>query len=301
MPVLSVIIAAHNSEDTFQNTLENLILAIDDADEIEVIIVNDASIDSTQNIIDNYSSHFARFKTDKVNYKNVGATRQHALDIAEGDYITMLDSDDELRPKSLRSAVNFLKINKPDILLSHVTEYFDITKTPYTPLELSPQRLNQDEAIRKFLIHKELKAFLCGQFISKELYDKNPIPPMTCYEDFAIFPSVLMQADNIWYQKESLYSYIKRHGSTSSEIDSDKISNLIICTSKMDNLFPSRFKNLKLCHWIDIICKHNKALNSYQQMTLRNKITHECKASFFLSGDVRFSFKKKAVKILWKN
>src|SRR5690606_41785859 len=72
------------------------------------------------------------------------------------------------------------------------------------------------------------------------------------------------------------------------------ISILFPYTTLFRSLFPSRFKNLKLCHWIDIICKHNKALNSYQQMTLRNKITHECKASFFLSGDVRFSFKKRS-------
>ena len=53
MAFLSVIIAAHNAEDTLHATLESLHAAIDNAgDAVEVIIFNDSSDDATQDIIE---------------------------------------------------------------------------------------------------------------------------------------------------------------------------------------------------------------------------------------------------------
>ena len=47
--------------------------------------------------------------TRYVEYRNVGHVRNSALSLASGEYITMLDSDDRMKPGSIRDAVAFSK------------------------------------------------------------------------------------------------------------------------------------------------------------------------------------------------
>ena len=55
MAFLSIIIAAHNAQDTLDATLQSLQNAIDNAgDDVEIIIFNDSSNDSTQDIIETW-------------------------------------------------------------------------------------------------------------------------------------------------------------------------------------------------------------------------------------------------------
>lgn len=106
MAFLSVIIAAHNAEATLHATLSSLLAAI--GQDTEVIIFNDSSEDATQAIIEEWSPKFPQIITRTVNFRNVGRVRNSAVALASGEYITMLDSDDCLKPGSLGDAMTFL-------------------------------------------------------------------------------------------------------------------------------------------------------------------------------------------------
>ncbi|WP_369605534.1 glycosyltransferase, partial [Pseudomonas aeruginosa] len=63
-----------------------------------------------------------------VEYRNVGHVRNSAVSLASGEYITMLDSDDLLKPGSIRDAIAFLQAERPDMLLTRLLEIRDIRK-----------------------------------------------------------------------------------------------------------------------------------------------------------------------------
>ena len=301
MAFLSVIIAAHNAEDTLNATLESLHAAIDKAgDAVEVIIFNDSSVDATQDIIEKWLPAFPHAQSRYVEYRNVGHVRNSAVSLASGDYITMLDSDDRLKPGSLRDAVAFLKAQRPDMLLTRLLEIRDIRKITAFWQGLTPVSLSQRDAIKRFLQHKEFQAHLIGQFIHRKLYENNPIPSMVCYEDFAVFPVMLMQAEKICYQRQGHYYYIKRSESLSSRLDASKITTLVECTFKMEKTFPQAFKNLINCHWFDIYSNHRHYLTDQQLSLVKSRVKALYSLSFFLSSDVRFSYKKRVIEALWK-
>lgn len=208
MAFLSVIIAAHNAEATLHATLSSLLAATDQ--DTEVIIFNDSSEDATQAIIEEWSPKFPQIITRTVNFRNVGRVRNSAVALASGEYITMLDSDDCLKPGSLRDAMAYLKAQRPDMLLTRLLEIRDPRRMTSDWQGFNPVPLSQHEAITRFLRHKDFQAHLIGQFIHRSLYEKNPIPPMLCYEDFAVFPGMLMQSSKIAYQRQGHYYYIKR-------------------------------------------------------------------------------------------
>lgn len=99
----------------------------------------------------------------------------------------MLDSDDCLKPGSLGDAIAFLKAQRPDMLLTRLLEIRDPRKMTSDWQGFNPVPLPQHEAVARFLRHKDFQAHLIGQFIHRSLYESNPIPPMLCYEDFAVF------------------------------------------------------------------------------------------------------------------
>lgn len=300
MPFLSIIITAHNCELTLAETLESVKKAIDFEKDVEVIVLNDSSCDKTQQIIERYAGTFSSIRIKEVQLNNVGKVRNLAVQMARGEYITMVDGDDLLKPRSLRDAVMFLKQQRPDLLLTHLIETRNFSVINNDWAGFSPIKLPQHEAIRRFLIHKDFQAHLIGQFIRKDIYLCAPIPAMTCYEDFAVFPSFLMRSQNIWFQKEGHYHYIKHENSLSSVLDKTKVRHLISCTKKMEKVFPSSFQWLVCCHWLDIYLKHARFLTNEQTRIVEEKIKTSFSPGFFMSGDVRLSYKKKAIQALWK-
>lgn len=302
-PLLSIIIAAHNCEQTIDATFDSLLKALGPSIvQSEIIIINDTSEDSTGDKIAHFASNYPQVVSSTVEYKNIGRVRQHGISLAKGDYITMLDSDDLLKANTLAPIMSFLEQTAPDMLLTRLHEIRDLKKVDNSWSGLSPEKISQTETVKRFLIHKDLQAHLIGQFIKRDIYLKHKIPAMTCYEDFYIFPGMLMDATDIYFQYDSHYYYIKNHGTLSTTPNQEKIDNLITCTIKMEASFPEKFKNLILCHWLDIAIKYNSLVQkSAQVATVKQHVLLTHTVSFFLDPSVRVSYKRKALSTLWKN
>lgn len=301
-PLLSIIIAAHNCEKTIDATFQSLVNALGPAiTQSEIIIINDASEDNTGEKISNFTRDFSQVSISSVSFKNIGQVRQHGISLAHGKYITMLDSDDLMKEDTLSSIMQFLSDSQPDMLLTRLHEIRDQSKIDHKWSGFHPAKISQRDTIMRFLIHKDLQAHLIGQFIKKEIYLEHKIPAMTCYEDFYIFPMILMASSNIYFQYDSHYYYIKHKGSLSSTPDEEKIANLIDCTQKMEEVFPKAFHHLILCHWLDIFIKHKALLKDKKQRDIVKKhvlMTHSL--AFFLNTTVRLSYKRKALSTLWR-
>ncbi|MDX7568849.1 glycosyltransferase family 2 protein, partial [Serratia marcescens] len=81
-----------------------------------------------------------------------------------------------------------------------------------------------------------------------------------------------------------------------------KINNLFVCTEKMDEVFGSKFHDQVLCHWLDIYLKQKEWIVNPEQLdTLHKKVKETHRIGFLMNSVVRFSYKRKAVKTLWKN
>lgn len=92
MKLLSVVIPCYNSQDYMKNCIESLLLARDD---IELIIVNDGSVDQTAEIADNYANmHPSKIKVIHQPNGGHGQAINTGLKHATGLYFKVVDSDD---------------------------------------------------------------------------------------------------------------------------------------------------------------------------------------------------------------
>ena len=92
MPIVSVIVPVYNTEKYLEqclNSLQNQTLR-----NIEIIVIDDGSTDCSGSICDLYSVNDSRFKVIHKDNEGLSAARNDGLDMAEGEYIMFVDSDD---------------------------------------------------------------------------------------------------------------------------------------------------------------------------------------------------------------
>lgn len=100
--LISVIIPMYNSEQTIVRCLDSVFKQSFDC-EIEIIVINDGSTDSSSDIVSEYLNQKKQFNILLINQENGGVSkaRNTGMKIAKGGYIALLDSDDEWLPQKL--------------------------------------------------------------------------------------------------------------------------------------------------------------------------------------------------------
>lgn len=105
--IVSVIIPAYNAMQTIEKALKSALIQTDV--NIEIIVVNDGSIDNTEIILNNYERDFKNIKVIHQCNKGVASARNRGVLESTGDYIAFLDSDDEWHPNKLALQLEVLK------------------------------------------------------------------------------------------------------------------------------------------------------------------------------------------------
>ena len=146
MPLISVIVAAHNREGFLRETVYSALYQ--SLPNSEVIIVDDASTDATASVARRLASEDARVRLLQLP-RNVGpsAARNAALDNARGEYIAILDADDVCLPNRFERQVRFLRETRVDLCGSWFVEFgrglSRTVKWPYTEAALQAAMLFQ--------------------------------------------------------------------------------------------------------------------------------------------------------------
>jgi glycosyltransferase involved in cell wall biosynthesis len=102
-PLVSVIIPAFNAASDVRQTLDSVLAQT--YQEIEVIVVDDGSVDDTSAVVENFARRDPRLKLLRQANAGVGAARNVAICAARGTYIAPLDADDSWFPEKLEKQV----------------------------------------------------------------------------------------------------------------------------------------------------------------------------------------------------
>jgi len=107
--LLSVIIPVYNVEPYLEQCLDSVINQT--YKNLEIICINDGSTDNSLKILEKYHKKDSRIKLINQKNKGTAAARNAGLDIATGEYITFVDSDDYLELKAYEKAMKVMLKN----------------------------------------------------------------------------------------------------------------------------------------------------------------------------------------------
>lgn len=213
--LISVIVPVYNVEKYLERCINSILQQT--YQNIEIILIDDGSIDKSAEICDYYNKKDKRISVIHKKNTGVSSTRNQGLNIAKGKYLICIDSDDWLEKNMIETL--YKNINKYDADLSVCNFYINENKKQYTN-DLEKQRLIIEdlEQMYEFLFDKsKFGGYLWNKLIKKSIIDENNIrfdEKIKVEEDVMFLIKVLKTCKKIVYDSNQiLYHYSQRSNS----------------------------------------------------------------------------------------
>ena len=202
---VSIIVPIYNTETFLKKCIESIVNQT--LQEIEIILINDGSTDNSHKICLEYTEKYPK-KIRYINNKNIGcsATRNLGIELAHGEYIAFVDSDDYIEKEMYEEMYKKASKEKSDIVMCGFKYIFSDKKNLFIP---------QNKYI--YLDTRNKPSYVWNKLFRKFLLKNNQIefPLNTHYcEDLVFSFKNLVLTKNISIVQQPLYNYIL-HGNNS--------------------------------------------------------------------------------------
>ena len=114
-PRVSIIVPVYNTGDFLEECLDSLVSQT--LSNIEILCIDDGSSDHSPAILDAYASRDARVKVVHQANSGVSTSRNKGLDMASGEYVQFVDSDDYIETYSCERLVAVADKDQADIVV----------------------------------------------------------------------------------------------------------------------------------------------------------------------------------------
>lgn len=238
--MISVIVPIYNAEEYLKRCLDSL--AKQSFRDFEVILINDGSTDSSQDIIDSFLNDNSswRFK-NKLN-SGPSDTRNAGIELAKGDYLAFVDADDYLETDYLQALHQNLTENNSDLACCG---YFDhselgiLALTNYAKiLEFSSKKVFADYVLDR------VGGVLWDKLFIKAIIIENDIKlnsEVRLSEDLLFVLEYLFHIRKISIVDKSLYNYNRLYENRLSKIISITQLESVL---RVNDLLVEKLKNL---------------------------------------------------------
>ena len=227
MAKVSVIVPFHNVEKYISKCLTSLIYQ--SLDDIEIICINDASTDDSKNIVQHYIENDKRIILLNVNnMSGQSYARNLGLEVASGEYIGFVDSDDWVELDMFEKMYNKAKSADSDITMCQAQLYDDKEQTFYTNDYYSLKLLGKygdnvftpDETKDEIL---NINVVLWNKIYKREFLQNISVKFQNgyIYEDLPFFFETYLKAQRINILWEAPY-YYRQNRQFSTMQNSDK-------------------------------------------------------------------------------
>lgn len=207
--MISVIVPVYNVEPYLRECIDSILAQT--YTDFELILVDDGSPDKCGEICDEYAAKDSRIRVIHQENGGLSAARNAGLDIAQGEYVTFVDSDDFVAPNYL--AVLYQMIDKTGADVS-TCDYTSDFSTRYVTDEADYVVLaGTDACAQPYLYNGEIKINACGKIYSRYLWQNVRFPLGKIHEDQAVVPIVLYKAKKVAASRVQIYYYRIAEGS----------------------------------------------------------------------------------------
>jgi glycosyltransferase involved in cell wall biosynthesis len=212
MPEISVVIPVYNTAKFLAQCLDSVIHQT--FTDFEAIIVDDGSTDNSIEIDRYYAGHDTRFRILQQENKGLSEARNAGLDIARGEWITFVDSDDMIAPNFLQTLFNAIMETGANIACSGKHLFGDIKPKRLRTHNENYISLSPAAALANALYQNDKPDYSAwNKLYAANLWKGRRFPPRKFFEDMATIPQVFLDARLIAFVPEPLY--LNRRHSTS--------------------------------------------------------------------------------------
>ena len=221
---LSIIVPIYGVEQYLRKCVDSLLNQ--DIDNYEIILVDDGSPDACPQICDEYAAAHEYIRVIHRENGGLSAARNSGIEIAQGDYLMFVDSDDYIEPNVLKGLLAQVERDNLDVLryrLQYVNPQYEV----YNPYKSDPFKGNDYSEVPtdgvSFLNSRMSTACYAWAFVLKrELLDGCIFTPGIYFEDTDWTPRMLARAKRVASTETVVYNYLQREGSITNAVNKNK-------------------------------------------------------------------------------
>ncbi|MCQ2734636.1 MAG: glycosyltransferase family 2 protein [Alphaproteobacteria bacterium] len=229
-PAVSVVMAVYNCEKYLDQNITSVLTQ--NFSDFEFIIVNDASTDRSQEIIDKYAKQDKRIRAYKnKNNSGAAATRNEGLKHIRGKYTLVIDSDDALEPRALEISYKRAEKDNLDVFMFQ-PKGFDEKKQQFKDV-MAFDNIFFNGLEEKYFAYPQFidnlfqvtLLFAWNKFIRTDLIKNNNLhfAAHTYYDDSYFSVMALLKAKRVSYTEKKLYIYrFNREGSQTNKYSDEQ-------------------------------------------------------------------------------
>lgn len=198
--ILSLIVPIYNTQDYILDCIDSILPQLMNFD-VELICINDGTLDDSMNILREHISKLDPKVQKKIilfdqENEGVSAARNKGIQLSSGKYIGFIDSDDKILNDYIPVLVQHIEKYTPDII------DFNLVTSSRKIINV---RKGNDNSLDS--IFRAAAWYNCARVFKKSLLGNTRFIPNIYYEDLAFFPILYIKAKKIFHIDKSLYWY----------------------------------------------------------------------------------------------
>lgn len=211
MELISVIVPIYKVEQYLDDCVQSIVNQT--YQNLEIILVDDGSPDGCPELCDEWAKKDSRIRVIHQECRGVSAARNAGLEIARGNYIGFVDSDDYIANDMYERLLAALKATNSKIaacLIAHVFDDGHIVADK--PSCKENEVMSADQAVGASFYKKVGNAVWCKLY-EKTVLDGLRFPVGEVNEDYPVMVPIIVRAGSMVLVNEVMYYYRKRAGS----------------------------------------------------------------------------------------
>lgn len=270
---LSIIVPIYNVESTLERCIRSIVQQ--SFTDFELLLVDDGTPDNSGHIADELASNDERIRVFHKSNGGLSDARNYGIDRAKGEYITFVDSDDELAPDTLQPLMQVLS-EQTDI---DILEY-PVTERKGRPDEhvFMPEN-RMFESPLEWLADKGFShCWVCNKIFRATLFDNVHFKKGKKYEDVYLIGDMLNICHNIVTTQRGMYIYHwndtgivaqnNMHLLLEAQIKVVKLLNIDTTQPKWHRLYMNMFTTQ-----LHAYCNNNRILLQNNKLKIRQFTT----------------------------
>ena len=207
---VSVIIPVYQVENYLERAVESVLAQT--LEEKEIILVDDGSEDASPKICDRYAQQYPGLihVIHKPN-EGLGLARNTGLEMARGEYVAFLDSDDTVEPEMYAEMYAKALKEDDDIVMCDVRIIY-VEENRSSVVASYPR---QEIDLGDYIANGNNITYSVNKLYKRSLWEKNRYEKML-FEDIALIPALVTRTPSIGYVKKAFYNYYRRANTLST-------------------------------------------------------------------------------------
>lgn len=285
-PKVSVLIPVYNTENYLVDCLDSILTQT--LQDIEILIMDDGSTDGSRKLIEGYCSDDSRVSLFSQKNSGQSVARNRLIDMAQGDYIYFMDSDDILDREALASCYALAERERLDIVTFDAGIIYEGDMKPLSynyirsgqiPLDV----LSGESFFRLTVENGSYRAAPWLLFVRRGLLESGSVRfyPGIIHEDELFTPKLYLVAERVSYLPKTFFTRRVRASSTMTKSFSER-NFLGYCTVVRElNIF-------------------SRELSLHNRVTVKKIITDITSVLAYNSDSLNYSKKLRLIKFIFK-